>query len=86
MERTEPQQRVVASGVYNVSWQVAGALGAGLGGVLIARLGYHAVFVGAAALYAVSITLVALWFGRPGRAAEASAPRPVEAHVAPSRP
>jgi MFS family permease len=85
MDRTAPQQRVLASGVYNVSWQVAGALGAGVGGVLIARLGYHSVFVSAAALYAVSITLVALWFGRPGRA-EAASVSPVEAQVTSSRP
>jgi MFS family permease len=74
MERTAPAQRVVASGVYNVSWQVAGALGAGVGGVLIAHLGYHAVFVAAAALYAVSITLVALWFGRPSPETPAGTP------------
>ncbi|HEY7983258.1 MAG TPA: MFS transporter [Ktedonobacterales bacterium] len=71
MDRTAPEQRVLASGVYNVSWQLAGALGAGAGGLVIARVGYHAVFVAAAALYAVSITLVALWFGRPARPAEA---------------
>jgi MFS family permease len=77
MERAAPEQRVLASGVYNVSWQIAGAVGAGVGGELIAHLGYHAVFVAAAALYAVSITLVALWFGRPGRPVDS----PVELHM-----
>jgi MFS family permease len=74
MERAPEHQRVLASGVYNVSWQLAGALGAGAGGLMIARLGYHSVFVAAAALYAVSITLVALWFGRPGQPVAAGAP------------
>jgi predicted MFS family arabinose efflux permease len=71
MDRTSPDERVLASGVYNVSWQLAGALGAGAGGLIIARLGYHTVFVAAAGLYAISITLVALWFGRPARPVEA---------------
>jgi predicted MFS family arabinose efflux permease len=41
-------ERVVASGVYNVSWQLAGAVGAGVGGWLIARAGYPPAFYAAA--------------------------------------
>jgi predicted MFS family arabinose efflux permease len=64
MEASGERQRVLASGVYNVSWQLCGALGAGLGGLMIARLGYHSIFLAAAGLYALSALLVALWFGR----------------------
>jgi MFS family permease len=66
MERVPRDDRVLASSVYNVSWQLVWALGAGAGGVLIARAGYPPTFFGATALYTVSILLVALWFGRPG--------------------
>jgi hypothetical protein len=56
-------ERVVASGVYNVSWQVAGALGSGLGGTLIYVAGFPATFGTAAALYGCSVLLLAWWFG-----------------------
>jgi predicted MFS family arabinose efflux permease len=64
MESTADDSRVMASGVYNVSWLLAGALGAGVGGLMIAHLGYHSVFLTAAGLYAISALLVAFWFGR----------------------
>ncbi len=64
MESTTDDSRVLASGVYNVSWLLAGALGSGAGGLMIARLGYHSVFLTAAGLYAISALLVAFWFGR----------------------
>lgn len=63
METVPTEQRVLASGVYNVSWQLAWSVGAGIGGVLINASGYPPVFIVAAVLYAVSTFLVALWFG-----------------------
>jgi MFS family permease len=64
MESTADDSRVLASGVYNVSWLLASALGAGAGGLMIPRLGFHSVFLTAAGLYAISALLVAFWFGR----------------------
>ena len=68
MEIVTPERRVVASNVYNVSWQGAWAVGAALGGALIALGGYAAPFYVAAACYALSATLFGLWF-LPRRAA-----------------
>lgn len=62
MDAVEPERRVLASNVYNVSWQGAWAIGAGLGGGLIALGGYPATFYVAAACYAVSALLLAIWF------------------------
>jgi predicted MFS family arabinose efflux permease len=67
----------MASGVNNVAWQVAGALGAGAGGALIYAAGYPPAFLSAAALYSTGIALVALWFGRWRK------PSPVGASVMP---
>jgi predicted MFS family arabinose efflux permease len=63
MGAVPPEERIVGSGVYNVSWQVAGAVGAGLGGALIDQAGYPVTFVTAAVLYACSVALLAWWFG-----------------------
>ena len=63
MEAVPEQSRVVASGVYNVSFQVAGAAGAGVGGLLIAYAGNQASFFAAAPFYLASALLLALWFG-----------------------
>lgn len=71
MASVRPQQRVLASSAYNVSWQLAGAIGAGVGGVLVQAVGYSAVVSATATLYATSILLVAMWFGR-----ERAAPKP----------
>jgi MFS family permease len=80
MDVTTPDERVVASGVYNVSWQLASAIGVGVGGVLIARAGYPPVFVCAAVFYTISILLVAIWFARrtqqPTPASPESKPSP----------
>jgi MFS family permease len=75
MEAVPERTRVAASGVYNVSFQAAGALGAGAGGLLIQHAGYQASFFVAAPFYALSAFLLAVWFGT-GRA---SAPADVAA-------
>ena len=62
MEAVERDQRVLASSIYNVSFQVAWALGAGAGGLLLSTLGSHASFLVAAPFYAVSAVLLWLWF------------------------
>jgi MFS family permease len=61
------EQRVLASSVYTVSSQIATGVGAGLGGLLIAQLGYGFVFSSTAGLYAASIALLVVWFGHRGR-------------------
>jgi MFS family permease len=76
MGAVREDERVVASGVYNVSWQVMGALGGFLGGTLIYWAGYPATFGIVAALYALSIFLLAIWFGRTPDAAPKAAPKP----------
>jgi MFS family permease len=62
MEAVDRDQRVLASSVYNVSFQVAWALGAGAGGLLVATVGSHAPFLVAAPFYAVGAWLLWLWF------------------------
>lgn len=62
MEATAPERRVVASNAYNVSWQGAWAIGAALGGGLIAVGGYGAPFYVGAVCYAISATLLGVWF------------------------
>jgi MFS family permease len=66
MEAVDKDQRVLASSIYNVSFQVAWALGAGVGGLLITLLGSHLPFVVAAPFYAISALLLLLWFAPPG--------------------
>jgi MFS family permease len=65
MEAVDKDQRVLASSIYNVSFQVAWALGAGVGGWLITLLGSHLPFVVAAPFYAISALLLLLWFAPP---------------------
>jgi MFS family permease len=62
MEAVDQDQRVLASSVYNVSFQAAWALGAGVGGWLITVLGSHLPFLVAAPFYAISAVLLLLWF------------------------
>ena len=62
MEAVDKDQRVLASSVYNVSFQVAWAAGAGIGGGIIVLAGSHAPFLVAAPFYAVSAVLLWLWF------------------------
>lgn len=66
MESVGERSRVMASSVYNVGYQVLGALGAATGGVLIARAGYGSSFLVAAPFYAASAFLLIVWFGRRG--------------------
>lgn len=63
MEAVPEQRRVIASGVYNVSFQLIGALGAGVGGVLISRIGFPLTILLAAPFYAASSVLLVVWFG-----------------------
>jgi MFS family permease len=67
MEAVDKDDRVLASGVYNVGFQAAWALGAGVGGWLITVLGSHLPFVVAAPFYAISALLLLLWFSPPAR-------------------
>jgi MFS family permease len=62
MDAVTPQRRVLASNAYNISWQAAWAVGAALGGELIAIGGYGAPFYVATLCYAVSAALLGLWF------------------------
>jgi len=62
MDVVTPQRRVLASNAYNMSWQGAWAIGAALGGGLIALGGYGLPFYVAAAFYAASAVLLGVWF------------------------
>lgn len=62
MDAVTPQRRVLASNAYNISWQGAWAIGAALGGGLIALGGYGLPFYVAAACYAASAALLGIWF------------------------
>jgi MFS family permease len=62
MDAVTPQRRVLASNAYNMSWQGAWAIGAALGGGLIALGGYGLPFYVAAAFYAASAVLLGVWF------------------------
>lgn len=63
MESVPEDTRVVASNIYNVSFQVAFAAGSGAGGLLITLTGDRAPFFVAAPFYAASAVLLLLWFG-----------------------
>ncbi len=63
MESVPERSRVLASSVYNASYQIVWAVGAAIGGILIGIAGYGATFFLAAPLYLVSALLVARWFG-----------------------
>lgn len=73
MDAVTPQRQVLASNAYNISWQGAWAVGAALGGELIALGGYGAPFYVAAVCYTVSAVLLGLWF-LPGRRDAMSSP------------
>jgi MFS family permease len=62
MDAVTPQRRVLASNAYNISWQGAWAVGAALGGGLIALGGFGAPFYVATACYTISAVLLGLWF------------------------
>ncbi len=76
MEAVPEGRRGLASSVYNGVWQGAWALGALIGGSLIAIAGYGSVFLGAAMCYTASILLLAWWFGGARRRAARGEPAP----------
>jgi MFS family permease len=76
MESVATDRRVIASSVYNVTWQLASVLGAGAGGFLILHAGYPPAFIAAAGLYTISVLLIALWFGWPARGSAGSKGKP----------
>lgn len=61
MEAVPERERVVANGVYNVSWQVIWAVGAGVGGLIVGALGYQAPMLVAIPFYGGAALLFA-WF------------------------
>ncbi|MGZ6387989.1 MAG: MFS transporter [Ktedonobacterales bacterium] len=66
MESVPEERRVVASSVYNVAFQVAWALGAGLGGI-IASVSLRLPFIAAAPFYLISALLMTAWFATKHR-------------------
>ncbi|MGE5333426.1 MAG: MFS transporter [Nitrososphaerota archaeon] len=61
MGAVSERERVIANGVYNVSWQIAWALGAGAGGLIVARFGYQTPMLVAVPFYG-SAALIFAWF------------------------
>jgi len=59
MEAVREERRGLANSSYQAAYQVAWALAAPLGGLIIVRIGYAPLFLGAAALYLLAIAL--LW-------------------------
>ncbi len=64
MEAVPQQHRGLANSSYQASYQVAWALTAPLGGLIIVRLGYPPIFVVAAVCYLLSIATLWACFGR----------------------
>ncbi|MGH2515340.1 MAG: MFS transporter [Ktedonobacterales bacterium] len=64
MESVHARSQVIASEVYNASFQIAFAAGSGIGGWLIPLAGARLPFFVAAAFYASSAVLLIVWFGR----------------------
>ncbi len=64
MEAVPQQHRGLANSSYQASYQVAWALTAPLGGLIIVRLGYPPIFVAAAVCYLLSIVILWTCFGR----------------------
>jgi MFS family permease len=67
MEAVPERERVIANGVYNVSWQVAWALGALAGGLIVNVLGYQAPMLIAVPWYGGAALLFAWFFWRGGQ-------------------
>ncbi len=67
MEAVPQQHRGLANSSYQASYQVAWALTAPLGGLIIVRLGYPPIFVAAAVCYLLSIATLWTCFGRAQR-------------------
>ncbi len=66
MEAVTQQQRGFANSSYQAAYQVSMALSASFAGLIIARLGYAPVFIGAALLYTLALLLLWSRFGRGG--------------------
>jgi MFS family permease len=64
MEAVPERERVIANGVYNVSWQIAWALGAGVGGLIVRPLGPQAPMLVAVPWYGGAALLFAWFFWR----------------------
>jgi MFS family permease len=62
MEEVSQQHRGLANSSYQAAYQVAWAVSASLGGLIISRAGYAPVFILAAALYVVALFLLWLCF------------------------
>ncbi|HEY1389957.1 MAG TPA: MFS transporter [Ktedonobacterales bacterium] len=76
MEAVPERERIIANGVYNVSWQVAWALGALVGGLIVNALGYQAPMLIAVPWYGGAALLFAWFFWRGGqRAGEQEKPQ-----------
>ena len=69
MEAVPERERVIANGVYNVSWQIAWALGALVGGLIVNALGYQAPMLIAVPWYGGAALLFAWFFWRGGQRA-----------------
>jgi predicted MFS family arabinose efflux permease len=67
MEEVRRERRGLANSSYQAAYQVAWALTAPLGGLMIAHIGYAPNFVCAALLYIVAIALLWMRFARKGR-------------------
>jgi predicted MFS family arabinose efflux permease len=67
MEAISKQHRGLANSVYQVAGQSASAISTPLGGLIIARIGYPPVFVVAAILYVIAISLLYFRFRRDER-------------------
>lgn len=67
MEAVPQQHRGLANSSYQASFQVAWALTAPLGGLIIVRLGYPPIFVAAAVCYLLSIAILWTCFGHAKR-------------------
>lgn len=71
MEAIPRQHRGLANSSYQAAYQVAWALTASIGGLIIASRGFAPVFIGAAILYLLAIALLWGRFGRRGDGDEA---------------
>jgi MFS family permease len=76
------RSRVVANGAYNVSYQIAWALGAQVGGLVVSAAGYQLPFLLAAPCYAASALLLAYWFWRTPSPSDVLAREEASSHSA----
>jgi MFS family permease len=69
-----PSVRGFGMGLYSTISQESSTIGAIFGGYIIDLLGFNMVFLGAAALSAVSLFVVQLWVPEPNKAGKAESP------------